>query len=407
MGRWARIGLAGALCLWAVPAWAQCGVFKTWTLNEVLESADLNGAFGRTVTANVASCTAGDSGSVGQMQVVVDPYPASSESLATTVQGELERLRYQLKAVVGKSQWYEVIDNSLAKDVAKHWGATYTNFYEIADPSPPGPNILSLYAKDDGFGVTVLAYKDPNGIVNTLTGPSTSYGSAITINFLARRNPGTPNTKIDLSADRISVAGFIKAAFTATIDATTTGANALDTGTLSASTLYYVWAIVNPSSNTFAGLLSLSETAPTMPIGYTQKRLLGAFATDGATLFLDGYQRDNIFFYSVPITVVSGVTVTSATAVSLVGKVPAATVRAAWLTLSSPGNQIDMGLHWQSWSGAPTALLTPIFALNNFSTGMPVRLPTYGTPRATIYYATSTGFANGFVLTGWEMQWPD
>lgn len=46
------------------------------------------------------------SASNSQMQSTTDPYPASAESLATTLAGELERLRYVIKQIGGKSQWY-------------------------------------------------------------------------------------------------------------------------------------------------------------------------------------------------------------------------------------------------------------------------------------------------------------
>lgn len=41
-----------------------------------------------------------------QMQSTTDPYPSSSESLPTSLAGELERLRYVIKQMSGKSQWY-------------------------------------------------------------------------------------------------------------------------------------------------------------------------------------------------------------------------------------------------------------------------------------------------------------
>jgi hypothetical protein len=64
-----------------------------------------------------------------------------------------------------------------------------------------------------------------------------------------------------------------------TITGTTAGANGLDTGTFTDGTgdptsWYFVWIINNGS--TTAGLLSLSPTTPTMPSGYTFKRLVGA-----------------------------------------------------------------------------------------------------------------------------------
>lgn len=58
------------------------------------------------------------------------------------------------------------------------------------------------------------------------------------------------------------------------------GANGLDTGTSATSTWYSVWVIW--SGSTVAGLLSLSETAPTMPSGYTFKARVGWIRTDGA-----------------------------------------------------------------------------------------------------------------------------
>lgn len=57
------------------------------------------------------------------------------------------------------------------------------------------------------------------------------------------------------------------------------GANGLDTGSFAVSTWYSVWVIWNGS--TVAGLLSLSETAPTMPSGYTFKARVGWIRTDG------------------------------------------------------------------------------------------------------------------------------
>ena len=56
------------------------------------------------------------------------------------------------------------------------------------------------------------------------------------------------------------------------------GANGLDSGILATGTWYSVWVISN--GTTTAGLLSLSETAPTMPGGYTFKARVGWIRTD-------------------------------------------------------------------------------------------------------------------------------
>ncbi len=408
---WAGVVAIAAMLGATAPASAQCGVFKTWALNEVLTSADINQAFNRTVTANVASCATGDSPSVGQMRVTVDPYPGSAESLATTVQGELERLRFQLNAVTGKSYWYQPIDNSLAKDTSKHWGATFTSYAEMpADPSPPGPNDLRLYAKDDGAGVTILAYKDSAGIINALQGPSTSYGNSVTVNFRASPNPGTPGTKLDISADRISVAGFIKATFAVTIDATATGANALDTGALIAQERYFIWVILNPATNTFSGLASLSESAPTMPTGYTRKRLVGMFMTSGG-LFIHGHQRDNFFAYTTP-RFVTTMPVGVPTQLSLVW-VPLSSARAVWIKLvhsaaGGAGNRYS-SVHWTSFAAgsglAHVSVATDVLS----SAHGPFRLPSHGGAGdiAFLEHAGQAGSDVQIQVAGWEMAWPE
>lgn len=40
------------------------------------------------------------------MQTTADPYPGSSASLATTLSGELQRLRYIVQQITGMAQWY-------------------------------------------------------------------------------------------------------------------------------------------------------------------------------------------------------------------------------------------------------------------------------------------------------------
>lgn len=43
---------------------------------------------------------------VSEMQAVTDPYPASTESLATTLDGEIQRLRNVIKQITQETQWY-------------------------------------------------------------------------------------------------------------------------------------------------------------------------------------------------------------------------------------------------------------------------------------------------------------
>jgi hypothetical protein len=64
---------------------------------------------------------------------------------------------------------------------------------------------------------------------------------------------------------------------------TSAGANGLDTGTVAASSWYYVFIIYNPTTQTIAGLFSLSATAPTLPNGYTHFTRVGTVRTQDAS----------------------------------------------------------------------------------------------------------------------------
>jgi hypothetical protein len=71
-----------------------------------------------------------------------------------------------------------------------------------------------------------------------------------------------------------------------TLNAATNGANALDTGTFAASTMYYIWIVGSSTlqANTCC-LLSLSSTAPTLPVGYDMQRRIGAAFSNSSTHF--------------------------------------------------------------------------------------------------------------------------
>lgn len=55
------------------------------------------------------------SSTVAQMQTVTDPGELSSESLATTLAGELERIRFAIKEMKGTAQWYQTAAGALTE----------------------------------------------------------------------------------------------------------------------------------------------------------------------------------------------------------------------------------------------------------------------------------------------------
>jgi hypothetical protein len=104
-------------------------------------------------------------------------------------------------------------------------------------------------------------------------------------------NGATPNSQVAVTVDEIVLKDSSKRAYVAstvslTVSTGSSGANGLDTGSVANSTWYSVWVIYNSYTNTVAGLLSTSSTAPTMPTGYSYKARVGWVKTysDGTLL---------------------------------------------------------------------------------------------------------------------------
>lgn len=110
-------------------------------------------------------------------------------------------------------------------------------------------------------------------------------GPAVAGNFSNLKMSATgTNATIDASADGLIVGNGndFKALSAAniSINSASSGANGLDTGGLATSTWYSVWVIWN--GTTVSGLLSLSETVPALPGGYTHKARVGWIRTDAS-----------------------------------------------------------------------------------------------------------------------------
>ena len=100
--------------------------------------------------------------------------------------------------------------------------------------------------------------------------PSIVKGSATTVT-LAATNNGQP-TRITIGGQQYKVAS------TLTMTTSTSGINGLDTGSIAANTLYYVYAVV---SSSVIGLIASVTGPATGPTGFSNRyKLLGRFRTD-------------------------------------------------------------------------------------------------------------------------------
>jgi hypothetical protein len=91
---------------------------KTWVA-EILKFADLNAEFDNILNNLTPAGIDDQSSNAAAMQGVADPYPAGVLSLPTSLAGELQRLRYVIVGITGKTYWYEDPDTTIAvlKDI--------------------------------------------------------------------------------------------------------------------------------------------------------------------------------------------------------------------------------------------------------------------------------------------------
>lgn len=105
----------------------------------------------------------------------------------------------------------------------------------------------------------------------------------------------TSNFRVTLPADLWAIASAtgepMKVASLLNVDITASGVNGLDAGSEAANTWYYLYLIKHNTNGTVAGLFSTNPTAPTMPSGYTHRRLIGAVRNNNSSNFLQGRCR--------------------------------------------------------------------------------------------------------------------
>lgn len=168
---------------------------------------------------------------------------------------------------------------------------------------PTGANIQTQandYAKVRALGsgaFIVLEYYPSSGA--PVGGSASIQGS-----FKNLRGAWVSNTTASWSADQIIVqntAAFpnLLASYSQTLNSAISGAGGLDTGSLTSSTWYAVYAIYNPSTAAASVLMSLSFSAPTLPSGYTYSGLIGAVRTDGSSNFIGFVQYGGDWQYVV------------------------------------------------------------------------------------------------------------
>lgn len=126
---WAVLGLAGLVLAAALFGGAQaqgtCGIYKSFATGDSFTASDatsIQTTLGQ--TNMVVTCMDDYSATAAQMNTATDPNSAGSASLATTLAGELERLRFTLRHVHNWTQWWSHYEdvNFRERTIRNHLG---------------------------------------------------------------------------------------------------------------------------------------------------------------------------------------------------------------------------------------------------------------------------------------------
>lgn len=128
-----------------------------WITGQTLTASALNAEFDNILNNLTPGGIDDESSTTTAMRATTDPYPASTESLATSLQGELQRIRYVIAQITGKTYWYQDPDTSLAALVpsgTKMW------FYQNTAPTgwtidaTPADAVLAVKGGSNAYNTT-------------------------------------------------------------------------------------------------------------------------------------------------------------------------------------------------------------------------------------------------------------
>lgn len=122
----------------------------------ILTATLYNGDHGLHVTYNTPGGCDDASATVSAMQATADPGESGTESLATDLLGELQRMRHAIKEITGKTYWYQTPDTNLGSlflkgaDIALASTLVPVGEFEFADVTGSGINVTGIQTEAAG-----------------------------------------------------------------------------------------------------------------------------------------------------------------------------------------------------------------------------------------------------------------
>ena len=129
---------------------------KTWTSTEDITASDLNAEFDNILNNGVPLQFDDYSTNVAQMQTTTDPGEVGTESLATTLAGEIERLRFSIGEIKGSvSKWYSSAGTSLSEIAGSLGGGLPANRISSGKSRSGSSQLIALVPLNSNNTVTL------------------------------------------------------------------------------------------------------------------------------------------------------------------------------------------------------------------------------------------------------------
>jgi len=164
---------------------------KVWSDDEDVTASDLNDEFDNILDNLIPTLIEDFSANASQMKSTVDPGEVGTESLATTLAGELQRLRFIIAEITGEDEWYESPSTSLA-GLANAIGTGLTD-NRLVSGRTRSDSEQPLFLVPNGAARTVKLDGTPTQFIYFIEGIQYTVSTDITITNLTAA-PASNNT---------------------------------------------------------------------------------------------------------------------------------------------------------------------------------------------------------------------
>lgn len=158
---------------------------KTWTDEENLSDEDLNDEIDNILDHLAPAYIEDYSSTVGEMQTQTTPGAVGTESQATTLAGEIERLRFVIARITGETYWYTAPDASIATLYAFLQQSNQIALSRIVSGMPRSSSNQPAFLVPPGSGLTITLDATPTPLVAFIDGTQYTISADVTLGSLS------------------------------------------------------------------------------------------------------------------------------------------------------------------------------------------------------------------------------